>query len=442
MNIAYLDPPYSRYFQALAGALAARTGGRCVALLSSPAYRLYTGRDRALVWEPDAVEAADRELCEFPAEFARARWARVQDAHFRAAMASAVQWFRHRFIEERTEFCLVFSDARPFSVAARLAAQELGVVCLYFERGAFRYKTASLSTLGLNSRFSLRRACAATTICGMAPEPLAQRRPIEPWLRLRFTQFLLRHTALCLLDRQRQQMQHKRYAIGPYLRLVFAQWWGQHHRPQRGGLRMTPGAGPLVILPLQLESDSQLVLHSPFSGNQEFLDVVSAEVRRHATGATILVKRHPMDAHRYRLPAGVRWVGGNLGRFFEADPLVVCVNSTVGFEAAVHGVRVICFGASFYDDAEHLICTSRSQFGMAMRAMLQRSADPDAGAALRSGILRWYQSPGDVWAFTGEDIESTAEIVLQHYRAARGARAMRAAMQPALRVAAIARASA
>jgi capsular polysaccharide export protein len=37
MNIAYLDPAYSRHFHRLAGTLARRTGGNAVALLSSPA---------------------------------------------------------------------------------------------------------------------------------------------------------------------------------------------------------------------------------------------------------------------------------------------------------------------------------------------------------------------------------------------------------------------
>ena len=40
MNIAYLDPPYSRYFSRLARRLSERTGGSVIALLSSPSYRL------------------------------------------------------------------------------------------------------------------------------------------------------------------------------------------------------------------------------------------------------------------------------------------------------------------------------------------------------------------------------------------------------------------
>jgi capsular polysaccharide export protein len=438
MNIAYLDPPYSRYFHALAGRLAASTGGRCVALLSSPAYRMYTASDRALVWQPDA---ADADFGDFPPELARARWARMHAVRFRAAMASAVHWFRERFIEERTELCLVFSDARPFSVAARLAAQELGVVCLYFERGAFRYQTASVSPLGLNSRFSLQRAGVAAGIRGMA-EPPKQRRPVERWLRLNFARFLLNHAGCCLIDPRRQQMQHKRYAVAPYLRLAYAQWWSQH-RHATDDARLLAAGGPIVILPLQLESDSQLVLHSPFSGNQAFLDFVGAALQQTVPRATVLVKRHPMDAQRYRLPAGMRWVGGNLGRFFDADPLVVCVNSTVGFEAAIAGVRVICFGASFYGDAAHVIRSVPAGFTSALRTMLQRCADPAAGDALRNAVLRWYQAPGDVWAYTDEDIGRTVDIVLQHYRAARDAQgARRVVAQRVLRPVAAVRASA
>ena len=169
MNIAYVDPAYSRHFQALSGALARRTGGEVVALLSSPAYRLYTGADRAIVWQPGTSE----HLRELPPEFEHATWAPMKDPRSMAVFAHAVEWFKQRFVEQRIELCLVFSDARPFSVAARLAAQELGVVILYFERGAFRLMSSSLSTLGLNSRFSLKRAETLPGITGVAQEMFA-----------------------------------------------------------------------------------------------------------------------------------------------------------------------------------------------------------------------------------------------------------------------------
>lgn len=416
MNIAYLDPAYSGHFSALAASLARRTGGEVVALLSSPAYRYYTGDDRALVWKPGLSE----HLRELPHEFDHATWAPMKDPRSMSVFAHAVDWFRQRFAEERIELCLVFSDARPYSVAARMAAEELGVVVLYFERGAFRLSTSSLSTLGLNSRFSLELAETLPGLSGVeAEDPLARREP-ERWLRARFARFLVHNALACLINRDRGRIQHKRYAIGPYVRLAWAQWRTEHHLADGEDIPVPKGPGaPLVIVPLQLATDSQLVLHSPFVGNQQFMDFVAAEVRRVLPGAGVLFKRHPMDATRYRLPPGTHLVGGNLARFHRAAPIFVCINSTVGFEALVRGERVICFAPSFYADAKPLVMATPAGFGERLRDVANATGDPEAGEALRAAVLRCYQAPGDAWAYTAEDIEATAEVVMRHFRAAR-----------------------
>jgi capsular polysaccharide export protein len=424
MNIAYLDPPYSRYFQRLSARLAQRTGGQVVALLSSPAYRLYTDGDRALVWPPGHAPAP---LAPLPEGSSHATWSQTVDERFLSVFWHAVAWFRERFQQERIGLCLVFSDARPFSLAAAIAAREVGVRCLYFERGAFRYATASLSTQGLNARFSLRRAQALLAIDGLPPDTPLDRRPVEKGLRWHFVRFILASRIAAAAAPERRLLQHKRYAFGPYLRLALSQWWTEHPVMRRddAGLKLAAGT-PLVIVPLQLPGDSQLLLHSPFDGNQAFLDFVVGQARQVAPSVRVLVKRHPMDTCRYRLPPGADAVGGNLMRFAGLRPVVVCVNSTVGFEAACRGVQVLCFGESFYTDAgavdavaprAPVALVSPADFPAALAARLQRPGDAAGASALRTAVLRWYQAPGDAWSFTDEDIARTADIVLEHHRA-------------------------
>ena len=414
MNIAYLDPPYSRYFQRLGGCLARRTGGQVVALLSSPAYRLYAQGDRALIWPPGRVDTPPP----LPAESAHATWSQTVDERFLGVFWHAVAWFRQRFRDERIELCLVFSDARAFSLAATVAARELGVRCVYFERGAFRFATASLSTQGLNARFSLARAQALVNIEGLPADTHIERRAPERGLRWHFLRFILANRLACLLAPERRCLQHKRYALGPYLRLALSQWWTEHHLMQRDDARLHLEAGaPLLIVPLQLPGDSQMLLNSPFEGNQQFLDFVVGEAHRVSPAVRVLVKRHPMDTRSYRMPPGAATVGGNLLRFAPLHPVVVCVNSTVGFEAAARGLQVICFGESFYTAADAVALSTLPGFASLLQARLGQPGDPAAGRALRAAVLRWYQAPGDAWAFTDDDIERTADITLQHHRA-------------------------
>jgi capsular polysaccharide export protein len=416
MNVAYLDPAYSRYFHELAACIAARTGGRSLALLSSPAYRQYTMGDKSMVWTPGR-SAQSRQL---PPEFEKAQWAPKGDMRAAAVLSHAVEWFIERFRQERIELALIFSDARPFSVAARLAAQEAGVVCLYFERGAFRLATSSLSTQGLNARFSVERAKARGGISGLPADAPLQPRPSEPWLRLRFARFVLHNLLARARNGERRFIQHKYYDPIRYARLAWVQWRARHHhRRADPGEHAALRGKRLVIVALQLPSDSQLVLYSPFETNQQFIDFVAAGVRAVAPDAMLLLKRHPMDASHDHLPNGARWVEGNLARFDGARPVVVCINSTVGFESLVRGLRVICFAPSFYSDAPALVQATRASFSACLRQLLDRDGDAEAGPLLRADMLRWYQAPGDSYAYTHEDIEATAGIVLEHLGAAR-----------------------
>jgi capsular polysaccharide export protein len=411
MNIAYLDPPYSRYFHRLCAHLNERTGGSTVALLSSPAYRLYAHGDPTEVWKPGELPVP----CRVPPAFERAEWAQSDPERFGRVLAHAVEWFTARFRERRIDACFLFSDARPFSLAAHIAAQSMGLPCLFFERGAFRLRTASLSTQGLNARFSIDAARRCDGVAGLAETGLPAQRAIEPWLRLRFVLFMAANALACALQPGREPMQHKRYHVFNYLRIALRQFLVERGNADahREPLPDLPGV-PTVILPLQLKTDSQFVMHSPFRHNQDLLDFVVAHVRAELPDAQVLVKKHPMDVRSYRLPPGARWVSGNLARFYEHARMLVCLNSTVGFEAACHGKVVLCFGASFYTDHPHIVRVSLADFAARLKSAAARQDDIPAGKALRDAVLRYYQSPGDVWAYADDDLQATAEIVIQH----------------------------
>lgn len=419
MNIAYLDPPYSRYFHKLSVLLNKRTGGSTVALLSSPAYRLYAHGDRCRVWQP-AEAPSPRAI---PSAFERAEWVRADPERFARVLAHAVEWFKARFREERIDVCLLFSDARPFSLAAQLAAEEAGVVCLFFERGAFRYRTASLSTQGLNARFRIGAAQGCDVIAGLGEGGVPTQRASEPWLRLRFVAFMALHALAGSVNPARRTMQHKSYHVFNYLRIAVKQFLSERHLMEGDGeSELGSTDAPIVILPMQLQTDSQFIMHSPFKHNQELLDFVVPHVLAERPDAQVLVKKHPMDVRSYRLPPGARWVEGNLSRFYPSARLLICLNSTVGFEAAWHGKVVLCFGDSFYTDDPHVVRVSTTDFAQQLKAAFAREDDPVAGNALKDAVLRYYQSPGDVWAYTEGDLQATADIVIQHVRRKSGVR--------------------
>ncbi|MBK6863061.1 MAG: hypothetical protein IPG91_05530 [Ideonella sp.] len=134
IHIAYLDPPYSRYFQGLSQRLARRTGGEVLALLSSPAYAMYTGGDRHLVWPPGRWPT--RRPC---LPMRRTRCGRSRPVTRTFAPSSGMRWRGCARTFARTASACAWCSRMPGrSRSRRRSRRATGVRCLYVERGALR----------------------------------------------------------------------------------------------------------------------------------------------------------------------------------------------------------------------------------------------------------------------------------------------------------------
>jgi capsular polysaccharide export protein len=121
---------------------------------------------------------------------------------------------------------------------------------------------------------------------------------------------------------------------------------------------------PLYFFPLQLDSDYQMRVHSPFRYTETAIEFVIASFARHAPPtARLVVKLHPLDAGLVDWPGMVGHVavehmvadrvtvldGGELPKVLARSHGVVTVNSTVGGEALAKGLPVIALGKAVYD---------------------------------------------------------------------------------------------
>ena len=128
--------------------------------------------------------------------------------------------------------------------------------------------------------------------------------------------------------------------------------------------RVARHAGPLYILPLQLETDYQIRLHGPPGGVRGVVEATIASFAAKAPeDALLAIKAHPLDngwadwAAAVRSAAGRRGVsercvfldGGDLDAMLKRAAGVVVVNSTVGLTALEAGAPVIALGTAIYD---------------------------------------------------------------------------------------------
>ncbi|ALV57701.1 TPA: capsule biosynthesis protein [Burkholderia cenocepacia] len=117
------------------------------------------------------------------------------------------------------------------------------------------------------------------------------------------------------------------------------------------------------LFPLQLNSDAQIIVHSPFSGIREAIDRVMQSFAAHAPPDSLLViKNHPLDtglieyrryterlADELRVAERVRFIdAGHLPTLLDHAKGVVVVNSTVGLSALHHRRPLIALGDAIY----------------------------------------------------------------------------------------------
>lgn len=120
---------------------------------------------------------------------------------------------------------------------------------------------------------------------------------------------------------------------------------------------------PFYFMPLQLDSDSQIRRHSPFTGVLESMALVITSFARHAPrNSYLLIKNHPFDNglinyRRYMRALGEACGCANRLRFVEAGQVdtiiqgckaVVLCNSTVGLSALRLNKAVYCLGRAIY----------------------------------------------------------------------------------------------
>ncbi|MFX1671556.1 capsular biosynthesis protein [Paraburkholderia sp. A2WS-5] len=165
------------------------------------------------------------------------------------------------------------------------------------------------------------------------------------------------------------------------------------------------------LFPLQLNSDSQIVDHSPFDGVREAISVVLRSFAQHAPAHTwLVIKNHPLDTGLIGYRQFAKTLARELGveerlRFIDAGHLptllehsrgVIVVNSTVGLSAVHHGRPLIALGTAIYS-----MPGLTWQGGLADFWTLAETPDKPLYQAFLDYVMHHTQINGDFYTKTG-----------------------------------------
>ncbi len=282
-----------------------------------------------------------------------------------------VEWpeFFGRFVHDRgiTDIVL-YGDCRPHHRSAHIVASMRGVRVWVFEEGYIRPDFMTLEQEGVNGHSMLSNDPAWYLTQAKYLPPSTQQQPVPSDFPKR-----VRTTIIYYLKSQfhgwrfpgyRTHRTEPAYAEAwAYLR----QYLDRNRRARRIEKQLVRfaslGSGKHFVLPLQLNSDYQLRVHSHYPGmSSATFSTIESFARAAPSNSTLVIKRHPLDTgvidwrriirgQADALGVGDRVLyleGGDIAKIIEGALGVVTINSTVGTLSLGAGIPTYVLGKALY----------------------------------------------------------------------------------------------
>ncbi len=261
---------------------------------------------------------------------------------------------------------VLFGDCRPMHRVALDMVEARGLRAHVFEEGYLRPDWVTLEIGGVNGRSRLPRSADWYRARAGATPP-AQTLPGLSYAFASRARHTVAYYAACTalkpwfpFYRSHRPVHAAVETLGWLRKMALRGRAGAQTQRSLAAL----GERPRFLFPLQLDSDSQIRVHSRFRGMEAAIREVVASFARYAPAdASLLVKAHPLDNGLQdwrRLTAAIAREHGAAGRmvFAEVGDIdamvrdaigVVTVNSTTGALALAAGKPTKTLGGAVYD---------------------------------------------------------------------------------------------
>ena len=309
---------------------------------------------------------------------------------------------------------VLYGDVRPIHAAARKAARQSNLRLHVFEEGYLRPYWISYERGGSNGHSALLDISLPDMRAMLGDSRDEVRRPPARWGDMRqhktygaFYHFLV----LAANRRYRNFASHRAVPVFQEFRLNLRRLLLMPvHSTTRAiqWRRFRLSGNPYVLVPMQLEHDSNMLGHSPFRSNTEFVDLVIREFSRSAPKHHHLVfKAHPLEDGRARngrsiTASAIRhgisdrvhyFRGGKLAEMLAHARAIVTVNSTAAQQALWRGLPVKALGRAVY-------CKPGLVSDQALADFMADPRQPDTAAyrVFRDFLLQTSQVPGGFYS--------------------------------------------
>jgi capsular polysaccharide export protein len=298
----------------------------------------------------------------------RAYWRLSNGIDYRGPMEDWPAFFSDLLQSHQITDIMLFGDCRDHHVSALELCRQHGVRAYVFEEGYIRPDWVTMELGGVNGYSTLSRDPAFYRSVAAQLPPIPEHQKVSSSFRRRATEGFVYNAADVLSRWRYRGWQNHR----PWHPVVEGMGWARKlsrrntRRAQAEELigKLTSGADRYFLFPLQLDSDAQIRLHSPFAGIADALQVVLTSFAEHAApDVRLVIKEHPLDngvrdweveaaglAQRLGIAERVDYLAwGDIEAVSRSSQGIVTINSTSGTLALAQGIPVIVLGKAIYD---------------------------------------------------------------------------------------------
>lgn len=262
--------------------------------------------------------------------------------------ARYVAFVRDFLIKQKIDCVLMHNDLRWQHALTIQVCQQLKIRYLVTEFGIFRPSTITVDKQGVNAYNSVPRQVSfyrQYEIQQTKFKDYSQTIWQKIKINLLFGCFLLVNQLGDLL-RINVPLKNKKYHLLNYFKLLL---------PRFSSHQIDTTLPPYYFfVPLQVNTDTQVLIHSDFVDMQAFIDCVETAYQQLPieikTQYKLVFKVHPMEQgiHHYQFHKNSIVNQSNTNELIAHASVVITINSTVGFEALCQYKTVIVLGDAFY----------------------------------------------------------------------------------------------
>lgn len=295
-------------------------------------------------------------------------WRGKPSWQFRADPAQLPAWLEQKLLRYQITDIIMFGDTRPVNAPAVPLAKKHNIRLHVLEEGYLRPNFLTLEEGGVNSFSPLPKDPDWYRRVGPTLPPLQVNKTVRnPIVVLGVHEVGYHLPGLLNPIFYAGYKTHRPFISGIELagwarRLGVMPW---HEKHDKQSIRtLIASQTPYFILPLQLDNDSQIQVHSCFDTMAQVIHHTLASFARHApTETKLVIKNHPLDTgftdfrkliKHYESELGIEGrtlylESGHLPTLLDHCQGTIVVNSTVGTSSLIHKRRTITLADPVYN---------------------------------------------------------------------------------------------